>query len=50
MEITRDRKNRSISLKQTNYIKTMLEKFNKQYLNPVSTPSELGIKLEKNKN
>ena len=36
IEITRDRKNRSISLKQTKYIKTMLEKFNKQHLNPVS--------------
>jgi len=28
----------------------MLNKFNKQHLNLVSTPSELGIKLEKNKN
>ena len=28
----------------------MLTKFNKQHLNLVSTPSEPGIKLEKNKN
>jgi hypothetical protein len=28
----------------------MLQKFNKQHLNPVSTPSEPSVKLEKNKN
>jgi hypothetical protein len=50
MEITRDRKNRSIKLTQSKYIKAMLKRFNKEHLNPTSTPSEPGIKLDKNKN
>ena len=48
IEIIRDRKKRSVYLKQTKYIKDILEKYNKQGLNPVSTPAEAGIKLSKN--
>jgi hypothetical protein len=50
MEITRDRKNRSIKLTQSKYIKAMLKRFNKEHLNPTSTPSEPSIKLDKNEN
>lgn len=49
IEIIRNRQTKEIWLKQLKYIKNMLEKYNKQYLNPISTPAELGIKLEKNK-
>jgi len=45
MEINRD--NSSISLSQTKYLRNILEKYNKSNLNPVSSPSEPGIKLEK---
>ena len=49
MEITRDRKNKSLKLTQIKYIKNMLEKYNKNKLNPISTPSDPGVKLNKNK-
>ena len=50
MEITRNRAERTINLKQTKYINNMLEKYNKINLNPISTPVEPGIKLNKNEN
>ena len=50
MEITRDRKNKTLRLTQVKYIKNMLEKFNKDKMNPISTPSDPRVKLNKNKN
>lgn len=48
MEITRDRKNKVIKLNQKNYTQNILQRFNKQNLNPVSTPGIIGLKMEKN--
>ena len=48
MEITRDRKNRVIKINQMKYTQNILQRFNKQNLNPVSTPGIIGLKLEKN--
>jgi hypothetical protein len=48
MEITRDRKNKVIKLNQIKYTQNILQRFNKQKLNPVSTPGIIGLKLEKN--
>ena len=48
MEITRDRKNKVIKLNQKKYTQNILKRFNKQNLNPVSTPGIIGLKLEKN--
>ena len=48
IEIIRDRNNRSLYLKQTKYTRDILAKYNKQGLNPVSTPAEAGLKLNKN--
>ena len=48
MEITRDRKNKVIKLNQKKYTQNILQRFNKQNLNPVSTPGIIGLKLEKN--
>ena len=48
MEITRDRKNKVIKLNQKKYTQEILQRFNKQNLNPVSTPRIIGLKLEKN--
>ena len=48
MEITRNRDTRTISLSQNQYLNNILERFNKSNLNPVISPSEPGIKLEKN--
>lgn len=36
-------------IKRSKYITKMLEKYNKNYLNPVSTPVKLSLKLNKNK-
>jgi hypothetical protein len=48
MEITRDRINKVIKLNQKKYTQNILQRFNKQNLNPVSTPGIIGLKLEKN--
>ena len=48
MEIIRNRKERTLLLSQKKYIKSLLKRFNKEKLNPVSIPGEIGIKLEKN--
>jgi hypothetical protein len=48
IEITRNRKSRTIKLSQTKYSKILLEKYNKNNLNPISTPSDSNIKLNKN--
>ena len=48
MEITRDRKNKGIKLNQIKYTQNILQRFNKQNLNPVSTTRIIGLKLEKN--
>ena len=50
MEIYRDRKQKSITINQKKYLNELLEKFGKKHLNPVSTPSEPGIKLTKSEN
>ena len=48
IEISRDRKNKVIKLNQKKYTQDILQRFNKQNLNPVSTPGIIGLKLEKN--
>ena len=47
IDISRDRKNKTITLSQKGYLDKILERFNKNGLNPVSTPIEVGIRLEK---
>ena len=48
IEIIRDRSKRPLYLKQTEYIRNILAKYNKQGLSPVSTPAEAEIRLNKN--
>jgi hypothetical protein len=48
LEIIRNREKRSIILKQSKYIDNILTKFSKKNLNPISTPMEPGLKLNKN--
>jgi hypothetical protein len=48
MEVSRDRKNKVLTLTQYKYTTFILNKFNKENLNPVSTPVEIGVKLNKN--
>ena len=48
IEITRDHKNKVIKLNQKKYTQNILQRFNKQNLNPVSTPRIISLKLEKN--
>lgn len=48
IEITRNRKEKSIIFKQTKYIEMLLEKFNKTKLIPTSCPSKPSIKYTKN--
>lgn len=45
MQITRDRKHRTLLLNQKKYIQIVLERFNMTECNPVSTPMETGLKL-----
>jgi hypothetical protein len=47
MEIKLDYKNKSILIHQNKYLNNLLKRFNKENLNPVSTPVELGIQLNK---
>ena len=48
IEITKNHKNKGIALNQIKYTQNILQRFNKQNLNPVSTPGIIGLKLEKN--
>lgn len=45
-KVTQDPENYSISLSQTAYIETLLEKFGLQNLNPVTTPMDPNVKLD----
>ena len=45
MHITKD--NQSLSIDQIKYINNMLQRFNKDKLNPVSTPTDLGVQVIK---
>ena len=47
MRITRDRKNRKLTLSQSEYIEKVLERFRKQDAKPVSTPLANHFKLTK---
>ena len=47
IEITRDRKKRTISLSQHQYVVDLLERYGMQDCNPVGTPLPPGIKLSK---
>ena len=47
MRITRDRKNRKLTLSQSEYIEKVLERFRKQDAKPVSTPLASHFKLTK---
>jgi hypothetical protein len=47
MRITRDRKNRKLTLSQGEYIKKVLERFRMQNAKPVSTPLASHFKLTK---
>ena len=48
MEINLDYKNKSVYINQNKYLKNILTRFNKDKLNPVSIPIELGLQLNKN--
>ena len=47
MRITRDRKNRKLTLSQSEYIEKVLERFKMQDAKPVSTPLAIHFKLTK---
>ena len=47
MRITRDRKNRKLTLSQSEYIEKVLERFKMQDAKPVSTPLASHFKLTK---
>ena len=49
MEIKRDRKNRTLKIKQTKYIENMTERFGLTGAKPVYTPLEAKIDLQKYK-
>jgi transposase InsO family protein len=46
IEITRDRKQKKITITQTKYIETILAKYGLQDANPVRTPLDPNVKLE----
>jgi transposase InsO family protein len=48
IQISRDRAKHTMTLSQKKYLMEILSKFNKSSVHPVSTPAELGIRLEKN--
>ena len=48
IQISRDRATHTVTLSQTKYLNEILSRFNKSSVHPVSTPAELGIRLEKN--
>ena len=45
LQVTRDRENRTIYLSQEAYVDKILAKFDKQSINPVSTPSQANLTL-----
>jgi hypothetical protein len=45
IQITRDRKQQTISLSQSQYIHRMLKRFGMEKANPVSTPMDINVKL-----
>jgi hypothetical protein len=47
IEIKLNYKNKSILIHQNKYLNNLLKRFNKDKLNPVSTPIKLGIQLNK---
>ena len=47
MEIKLDYNNQSVYINQNKYLNTLLERFNKNDLNPVTTPVEAGVRLDK---
>ena len=47
MRITRDEKNRRLTLSQCDYIENVLERFRMQYAKLVSTPLAIHFKLTK---
>ena len=47
MQVTTDYKNKCIQLNQNKYTASLLERFDKQTVRPVTSPVELGINLEK---
>ena len=47
MRITRDKKNRKLTLSQGEYIKKVLDRFRMQNEKPVSTPLSIHLKLTK---
>ena len=47
MRITRDRKNRKLTLSQNEYIQKVLKRFNMHNAEPVSTPFASHFKLSK---
>ena len=47
IEVSRDKPNKTITLSQKGYLLKILERYNKSGLNPVSTPIEVGVRLEK---
>jgi hypothetical protein len=47
IQITRDRTTHTMTLSQTKYLKEIMSKFNKDKFHSVTTPAELGIRLDK---
>jgi hypothetical protein len=47
LQVTRDRMNRKMWIKQENFIANILKKFNLSHCNPVDTPTHSQVKLEK---
>ena len=47
MEIKLDYKEQSVHINQNKYLNSLLERFNKKDLNPVTTPVEAGVRLDK---
>ena len=47
MQITRDRKNRELTISQPRYFESVLSRFNMESCNPVNTPMEAGRKFTK---
>ena len=47
MEIKLDYKEQSVHINQNKYLNSLLERFNKKNLNPITTPVEAGVRLDK---
>ena len=50
MEIVLNYNNKLVLIHQNKYLDNIKKRFNKQNLNPVSTPVELGLQLNKSEN